>query len=703
MKFSLDAVKNADWKQLAIDHGEKVGFAVALLIAAAVLFGTPWSPYDEKQPARVNADVAAARQDLSRSVWTDDLRAEAVPPQDVRDRANALLVKNDLDMLPLPRAFDGPLVPVRSKAAEPRWLAPEDVIVDYEELLVRLTDADGTAAGAEDDEGEAAEEEDGAPIEDEYNLGGGPAAGGGLPPGFGGDGMFGGGGMSEDEGRGPGDGGYGPPSGFGFGDAGGMSEDEGRGPGGFGGYGGSAGPKIDENARGRGVKVAAVRAVFPYRKQVQELAKALGGIPYAQAEARLNLLELQVQRQRAVPGPNPWAGDWVAVDRTAAEELLAEDGRTGKSREVVSAGITDAAITFPLLSRVYGFYEADRGRGTGTHPRISDFALSQEDQALQDRLLEQSRRQAEAARDRRAASAPTGPRRRVFGADLSADEIREELAGGDAADQQLLEQLNAVMVDNVLLLARFFDVAVEPGQMYRYRMRIAVANPNFGYGVADVEDPASLEGEERLTPWSEPSAPALIPDDEHVFLAGARGADDGEAPKADLEVIQYSREFGTLVRDTARRLIAGDLLTFEDRRAFVIDPVKGVYGKTEKYTFDTDQVVLDVFAPPGGAAELHPNLNLGGRDTPPGRVLVLAGTGAVNAVDATDLPRREAENARVENMREGLTSQLADRDAAPAAPTGGGYDPFGGEFGAGGEEEGRGGGRGRGRGGRGRR
>ena len=60
MKFSLDAVKNADWKQLAIDHGEKVGFAAALLVAAAVLFGGRWTPYAETQPAGVDTAVDGA-------------------------------------------------------------------------------------------------------------------------------------------------------------------------------------------------------------------------------------------------------------------------------------------------------------------------------------------------------------------------------------------------------------------------------------------------------------------------------------------------------------------------------------------------------------------------------------------------------------------------------------------------------------------
>ena len=265
------------------------------------------------------------------------------------------------------------------------------------------------------------------------------------------------------------------------------------------------------------------------------------------------------------------------------------------------------------------------------------------------------------------------------------------------------------MVENVLMLVRFFDVAVEPGQMYRYRVRIAVKNPNFGYGMADVEDPAALEGEERFTPWSDPSDPVAIPNDEYVFVEDARPGTDGLEDAVRLAVTQYSREFGTYVSDTTGELTAGDLLTFEDRRAYVLDPVKGAYSKAQKYVFDTDQIVVDVFTPPADAADLHPDLALTGREKPAGRVLLLAGTGAVTAVDVTDTPLRSRIDSTVERMRTGLSKQLVDRDAVPEPSTdyggfGDGRGPggFGSDgFGSGGRgPEGGRGGRGRGRGGR---
>ena len=669
MKFSLDSVKNADWKQLAIDHGEKIGLAVALVVAGVVLLTGRWSPYDAKQPGQVEAAVDREAEALKRSVWTADVRAQDVPDLDVEARARQLLTDLPPDSFPLPRPVTAPLYPVQEPAREPVWLAPEDVIVSTEMMLVRLTPEDAADEEDEDADGEDAED-DGDDIADEFRIAQSGGAGGGK-------------GMGLDDG-GVGDDYEKMMMGM-MGDGGDGANDDSVGDDyekqmmgmmGEGGMGMDSGPYLgDENARGRGVKVAAVRAVFPYRRQVQQLARSLG-VPFADAQARLELLELQVERQRAVPGPNPWAGAWEPVDREAAEELLAEDAQTASSREIVAANATDPAITFPLLSRVYGSYAPkDDKPGSGTHPRISNLDLSVEARELQERALNRLRERDEEKRQRREEEAARrGAPKRTFGRAFDAKAAAEDLAAGEQTDEDaaLLEQLKGMQFDDVLLLVRFFDVAVEPGQAYRYRVRLGVANPNFGLGPADVADIASLEGETRTTPWSEPSDPTVVPADEYLFLADT-AADPTGMPEATLEVTQYARQFGTLVRD-AERVHPGDLLAFEDKSAYLLDPVKGVYEKRGDYVFNTEHLVLDVFAPPADAAGLHPDLNLGNRALPPGRALVLAGTGAVNEIDAGLTPVRTQINKRVDDMRAAFSSQLVDKDKGPDKPAGGMMD-----------------------------
>ncbi len=60
-------------------------------------------------------------------------------------------------------------------------------------------------------------------------------------------------------------------------------------------------------------------------------------------------------------------------------------------------------------------------------------------------------------------------------------------------------------------LFRYVDFDVEPGQQWRYRVRLEVVNPLFGVPAERLADPESSKGRTRRTPWSEPSDPASVP------------------------------------------------------------------------------------------------------------------------------------------------------------------------------------------------
>ncbi len=228
----------------------------------------------------------------------------------------------------------------------------------------------------------------------------------------------------------------------------------------------------------------------------------------------------------------------------------------------------------------------------------------------------------------------------------------------------MLEQIKKMNAADVLLLTRFFDVAVEPGQAYRYRMRVKITNPNFGLGAADVSDPAALEGETRFTPWSDPSEVVAVPPDEAAFLTTMYGKGTESLPEARLEVTEYSREFATLVRQDTR-VEAGDLLVFEERNTYVLDPFKKEKDEKATYAFVTDHVVIGVDALPDDAAEFHPDLNLGNRKLPAGRVLLLLDTGAVIEIDAGLERQRQGVARSVQRERDGLGPQMKDKNAEP--------------------------------------
>ncbi|MFH5802970.1 hypothetical protein [Alienimonas sp. DA493] len=672
MKFSLDGLKNANWKQLAADHAEKAGLVVAVLVAGLVLYsGVSKGRYTEKDPNDVMQDLDAQRRALQVSSWTAERRAEDIPEFDVAAEAERVMETMNPGETAWPKSFLVPLYPIQEKGSEPTWLPVEDVIVDYLALPVRLVPEDELNDPTSED-GSLLDGEEEEPGEFELNLSGA----GGVPRGFGGfdfegsssegygeerDGSYG----EERDGSSAqyGEGGYGRGRGM-FGSE--MDMESGM-P--FSGEEGEYGNPATINARGKGVKMAAVRGVFPFRRQVQEMARSMN-ISITEAKARLEFLDLQVERQRISSGANPYSEDWEPVDREAALELLGEDlyASTGQPIEVVSPALTDPSLTMPLFTPAYGTWD----KRPASHPRLKEFDLTREDPVLRQKIEERLREEAVVQEEVQAAA---GPEKRSWipqraqrydrGAAMRAIVDRGP-AEGEEKDpvRAALERLSAA---DVLLLTRFFDVAVEPGQAYRYRMRVQVANPNFGLGAADVSDPSALEGETRWTPWSEPSAVVSIPPDELAYLTAVYPNENGVLPEARLEVTEYSREYGTLVaKDT--RVDAGDLLVFEERNTYTLDPFKQEKNEKATYPFVTEHVVIGVDALPDGAAAFHPDLNLGNRNLPPGRVLLMLDTGSVREIDAGLELQRQAVAKSVAQEREGLGPQMTDVNAPKPDP-----------------------------------
>jgi hypothetical protein len=57
------------------------------------------------------------------------------------------------------------------------------------------------------------------------------------------------------------------------------------------------------------------------------------------------------------------------------------------------------------------------------------------------------------------------------------------------------------------VLLRYFDFDVRPGRVYRYRAKTISLNPAFGDKNVPRE---AAEGEERKSPWSEPSPAVTV-------------------------------------------------------------------------------------------------------------------------------------------------------------------------------------------------
>ena len=70
MKLSLSSLKTLDYKQLGIDHGEKVVIALIGLMMATVLFRSNWKGTD-KTPNEITEKADKAMQQIEASPWPE--------------------------------------------------------------------------------------------------------------------------------------------------------------------------------------------------------------------------------------------------------------------------------------------------------------------------------------------------------------------------------------------------------------------------------------------------------------------------------------------------------------------------------------------------------------------------------------------------------------------------------------------------------
>ncbi len=176
----------------------------------------------------------------------------------------------------------------------------------------------------------------------------------------------------------------------GAGNAMGMMEGlDGYGSGGYMGMGmeGGMGAAVAVERKVRSCAGVSVRAVFDLYRQTNMLAEALH-IPAKDGQRYIDFVNLEIQRKAAVPGGDPWAGEWEQLPLKDIAEILEEAAYN--DRDIVNPSVVRSEITMPLPARAAGNWTP----ANASHKRLEEFQLSDEEKDLIDRhqarLLEEA-------------------------------------------------------------------------------------------------------------------------------------------------------------------------------------------------------------------------------------------------------------------------------------------------------------------------
>ena len=384
---------------------------------------------------------------------------------------------------------------------------------------------------------------------------------------------------------------------------------------------------------------------------------------------------------------------------------------------VVNPRVTDNVITSPLPGRVRGYY-GDKA----THPELEEFTLSAADVEAEVAILEKMN----AERVKREAELPEAPladggfadlvvgtkelESSVYGASgPGANDLTKLFDGED--DKEVKKKLaeyvkKRVSVVGERLLFRYLDFDVEPNTAYQYRVRLKLKNPNFGRNAAEADGVTFVvEGETRMTDWSEASTVAVTPRTTDYFIADAEYGRKGGLPEADLSIFKWDSSLGTVVSDilTLRpgEQIAGSAETP------VLDPAKPSF-REQLYEFESDDYLVGVMPDIKLDRSLHGDIELPKTARYqlmlPQVAVIADNDGDLERIDQMSSHERKIEKEKRLELERKPWETLLARSQAPRPKAGsiedfygsgygGGYgDPSGGYGGSGGPPPGYGGG-----------
>lgn len=125
-------------------------------------------------------------------------------------------------------------------------------------------------------------------------------------------------------------------------------------------------------------------------------------------------------------------------------------------------------------------------------------------------------------------------------------------------------------------LFRFFDFSVKEGETYQYKVKLYLANPNYGLDVNLVEDGNSVLNPTVVSDESKPSNPVTLGSGSRILAESIEGARPGQEPKITIYSVYFNVDDAKESLSKERRVERGQVANFLGEQYTPIN-LAGVY------------------------------------------------------------------------------------------------------------------------------
>ncbi|HUG20662.1 MAG TPA: hypothetical protein VMM56_16860 [Planctomycetaceae bacterium] len=575
-------------KPFFVNHVEKIGFVIFALLTLFILSGTRWSRYDRSPVELSNAAKEAATR-IEQSQWPESERTALLDWPDIQQRGRMMLAGIPAKNFQYTTLMHHPVYPPHVPIQQPKLFTVDELIADAGAFLMQLPPKEEEKDETEDPEKGTKKKVDPADDDtpDQFKTRPRVAAAdselGTIPGALGG--------LSSGE--------YAPEL---------SSELYGE----MGMLGGEYGATTKVSLNGVGHRYAVIRGVLDWQGLRMNFAKALN-VPLEQADRiEPELMDFEIRRQEAISADSPWDGEWIVLDYQHSIDVL--KSAIDMEADPVDVSVTDPAITEPLPRRVYGIWGEH-----ATHPKISQFVLSPEEQAREELRISKIIEAHEKAKKEQGYVEPEkkgGFNDLQFnvrsmqnemsmpgyggGEDYMSEyntDYNNELtsmgmsSAGAGGTNSFLSSARSAAAGR-LMLFRYFDFDVEPGRVYRYQVRIKYKNPNFGKPIELLASPELADAQSLFSDWSEPTPPVAIRPKAKYYLTKVDYDSARAEYVANLSVYQWQQETGTIVSQTLQTEV-GDQIGAQFK-AKVVNPLEETY-ESASVSIATGDYLVDLF------------------------------------------------------------------------------------------------------------